>query len=175
MPIQQVVTGFINLSANFQEVITSGLPSALPLPYQVGINIQFANAVATALGVDQVFIKSYSPAASPQVLNLNSGLTDLNGNAFSIARCRLFLVVNNDPTAGHLIKIYAGASNGWVALPPTANPNFAYANGGVFMLVDPNSVGSTGLQVSSSNCVVDLDPVANTVSGVSVLVAGSSS
>jgi hypothetical protein len=175
MPIQQVVTGFLNLSANFQELITVGLPTTLPLPYQLSANIQFANAVATALGVDQVFIKSYSPAASPQLLNLNSGLSDLNGNAFSIAHCRLFLVVNNDPTAAHLIKIYAGASNGWVALPPSTNPNFAYANGGIFMLVDPNSVGANGLQVSSSNCTVDLDPVANTVAGVSVLIAGSSS
>lgn len=176
MPVQQLITGFLNWSANFQQVLSGALPGNIqPINYPLSANIQFANAVATALGVDQVTIGQLQNFSSIQALNLNSGLKDLNGNAFSIARCRFAIFQNLDPTATHLVEIYAAASNGWTVLPPVANFQTIPANGGTYMLVDPNSISTNGYVVSSSNCVIDINPVSNTITAVNYLIAGSSS
>jgi hypothetical protein len=176
MPVQQLISGFLNWSVNFQQILSGALPGNIqPINYPLSANLQFVNAVATALGVDQVTIGQLQNFSTTQTLNLNSGLKDLNGNAFSIARCRFAIFQNLDPAATHLVEIYADATHGWTVLPPVANFQTIPANGGTYMIVDPASIGTNGYVVTSTNCVVDINPNSNTITAVNYLIAGSSS
>lgn len=169
----QVVTGSVGLNVAFSETISTGLLTALNLPAAINVQQSFTNNTTGALTVDQIHAKVYNLAATTTTIDLTS-LTDLNGNAMNFARVRLFLAYNQDTTTSHVVTIYKAASNGWSYLPASTGPLTAVANGGVVLLLDPNSnSGTNGMVTSGSSKSITFDPGANTVN-LSVLIVGGS-
>jgi hypothetical protein len=172
----------INLSVNFAQILSTGIigpapgTGSLPYPSLIQIADQLLNTTGVAKSCDLLYAKQIAPAATPTALDF-SALPDPSGTAhdWTAGRVRLLIVQVTDPTALHKVSIYGGASNGVAWLPVVANPAYASANGGVFFLYDPNSNGAaTGLFLSGTSKTWDIDPGANTVTGVNILVAGSS-
>ena len=92
----------------------------------------------------------------------------------AFARVRLFAVQITTATTNEPFKIYSGASNGVTWLPPVANYNTVFTDGGLFLLLDPNSATSTnGMYVTSGHCNVVLDSGSNTVAGNVLIIGGS--
>jgi len=176
-----VVTGTAGLILNFYEMITSGVITPQNLQAGIGIPaslpgfaaLSFTNGTG-AMQVDTVYGMPLTLSASTLTLDLTS-LTDLRQNAINFARVRVLGLVNTDTTAAHTVKVYADATNGWAVLPPVANYLTLYANNGVIALFDPASSGSgNGQVVTSGSKRITLDPGANTITTVYLVLIGGS-
>lgn len=167
------VAGNIQFIPSFNEIISTGLLNTLNLPASLNIQNSYTNATTGALTVDQIHAKVYTLAASATTIDLTS-LLDLNGAAMNFTRVRDFIVVNNDTTVSHVVKVSQGASNGWSFLPPAANFLTCCALGGVIWLHDPQSSLSTnGMITDGTHKTILLDPGAFTIN-LSVLIVGGS-
>jgi hypothetical protein len=174
-----VVTGSVTITATFAEFITAGVlnPQTLnetltALGLAAG-TLNFNNGTAAGL-IDTLYAQPLALAAStPQTVDFTS-VTDPGGASVTFARSRLFFVFNPNATAGHDVKVSQGASNGWAPLGVAANPQWARANGGFILMVDPLSTGAgNGNVITSTSKTVLFDPGALTTT-VYVLMAGGS-
>ena len=169
----QVVTGTVNMTANFTEASPSGALTSYSIPANVLAGYTYTNGTATGQ-VDTIYAKTLTLSGATTTLNLNSGLTDPAGNSVVFARVREFIITNTATTASYDVKVEAGASNGWAVLPPSTAPVYARYGGGSIRISDPTSTGGgNGNVVSSSSCNITLDPGANTVT-VNILIVGGS-
>ena len=163
----QNCSGTVVRTFTFSEFITAGYVQ--PQTLNASINpagatwssVQYTNGTGS-LQIDTPYCKPIALVAStPQTFNLTS-LTDLDGNSIDFARVREFIVFNPTATAGYDCKIYQGASNPWVQVPPSTSPGYARYGGGLYNLSDPTSTGAgNGNVVSGTNCEFTLDPGTN--------------
>ena len=173
-----VVVGTAVQNISFTQTVSSGLINpysivpAIAAPGVPGASINYANGTAAGL-VDLLYEKQFSLASTTTTLDLTS-LTDAGGGAIVFARIRELIVYVYDASAAHLIKVYAGASNGITWVPPVANYLQVAGNGGSLRLSDPQTVGSSlGYYVDGTHKNLVFDSVANTVTFY-VLIAGCS-
>lgn len=167
--VGQVVTGNMTFNASFAETATA--LSTYSIPLSISSNTAYINGTSSGQ-VDTVYAKTITLAATTQTIDLTS-LVDPAGNSINFARVREFVVANNDPTAGHDLKVEAGASNGWAVLPPLATPAYARYSGSL-KYSDPKSTGAgNGNLVSSTSKTITFDSGANTIT-FSLLIVGSS-
>lgn len=149
-----VSAGYVNPQTFWAKISAAGGISGASLAYTAGTG---------ALQFDGLHFKPYTLAAATTTIDLTA-LTGIGGESLTVNRAREVLGFNPDPTAGHDVKFYQGASNGWAKAPLSANPLWAYANNGSFRLSDPNSTGGgNGAVITSTSKNVVLDPGANTV------------
>lgn len=174
------VSGNVVLTAQFNEVITSGVITQLNLPANISQNFTYTNGTAAGM-VDYIYAKSLSLAGSATTLDLTS-LTDLNGGSVNFARVRELVIVNLATTAGYTVTVGAAGSNAWSTGPLGTSTSTSILMPSVGQTTalstlrwsDPFSTGaSTGGYVDSTHKNLKLDPGANTIS-VYVLIAGCS-
>jgi hypothetical protein len=171
-----LVSGSIELNANFQDVVSSGFVTAQTLlaqlqsPAIVGAKLQYTSGTG-ALQADGLYYKPIAlVAGTPQTLDLTA-LTGIGGEALTVNRVREFLLFNPDT---HDVLASQGASNGWAPLGAAANPQPARANNGLLRISDPNSTGAaTGNVVTSTSKTVKLDPGANPITVYLLILTGS--
>lgn len=175
-----IVTGSISLNAQWSEYITSGQINPQTLGGFLSaqgltapsLPLSFTNGTAS-LQWDLVHAKPYTLAATTQTVDWTS-VTDPGGGSISFARSRLFLVFNPDTVAGHDLKIYAGASNGWAVMGLLANPSWARYGGGFHLLCDPLSTGAgNGNVITSSSKNTVFDSGSNTITFWVIQAGGS--
>jgi hypothetical protein len=170
----QVVTGNVVLNANFTEQVTSGVLATQNLPVPITQTVSYTNGTG-AQQVDTIYgSKQTLTASTPVTLDLTS-LTDPAGVSITFARVREFIVQVTDTTAAHSVAVEQGASNGVVFLNSSAIN--VQPKGGMISLRDPQSTGgssSVGWYVDSTHKTVKLDPGSNTVTGVNILIVGTS-
>jgi hypothetical protein len=172
-----VVTGTVTLTASFNEYISSGIT-----PYTInevlgalGVlpgALQLGNGTGS-LQIDTLYAAKLTLAATTTTIDFTS-VVDPGGASVTFARGRFFTVFNPDPTAGHDIKIYQGASNPWAPLPSSANPGWARYGGGWYTLSDPTSTGTgNGNVITSTSKTAVFDSGANTVTFYVIMAGGS--
>lgn len=174
-----VVSGPLNIGANFTQTITSGVITSQYIPANINWNYTFTNGTGTG-AVDLCYAKQLSLAGTATTLDLTS-LADLGGSTVSFARVRLFVVQNLATTAAYTVTVGAAASNQWTGFLGTTTstvvlqPNVgATANQSLLLFLDPYSTGATtGAYVDGTHKSLKLDPGANTIS-VNVLILGCS-
>lgn len=167
----QNVTGQFNLTSNITETVNTGVvgaatgTGALAGSSLLTAAYQWVNNTGVAFGVDQIYSKQVTIAATTQLFDFAAGsLADLFGATVAMLRIRLLAVQVVDTVAGHDMKIEAAATHGILWLPPIATPTFARANGGVVLWLDPNTFGAAvGNFITTTTGVMELDSGANTV------------
>lgn len=183
MAVVTNVSGTINLSASFTEVVSSGIIAStsgggsLSLQSLISIADQLTNSTGAAKTCDLMHGKQWSTTGA--TLFDFSALADPNGTSQNWTsgpgRVRLLMVQNVDTTAGHDLTVYADATNGVAWLPPsTATTLKVRANGGILLIYDPNSNGAgVGEVLSTTSKRFNIDAGANTVA-YNVLIVGDS-
>jgi hypothetical protein len=165
----QVVTGSVNMTASFAEVATGGITSNLLSQVISKINT-YTNGTGSNQ-VDTIYAATLSLAATPTTIDLST-LTDPSGASINFARVREFIVQNTDAAAGHDVTLTQGASNGVTFLPATGGIPARYSS--IVRISDPVSTGATnGNYVDSTHKTLKLDPGANTIQVLILIVGGS--
>lgn len=170
----QVVSGTATTNLSFQESVTTGVLATQNIPLPITQTISYTNGTG-AKAVDTIFGKQVALVAStPQTFDL-SNLVDPAGNTVNFARVRVFAVQVVTTTANFNCNVYKGASNGWSLLPASTGPITVPANGGIFVIQDPNSTGGgSGYVTGGTSKTFTLDPGANAVTVNLIVVGGSS-
>jgi hypothetical protein len=157
-----VVTGTAKHDWQFQQAVSSGLITPETLAAQIvapavpGATLNYTNGT-NALQVDQLYGKAITLNATNSTIDLTS-LPLIDGTTAAGGRVRELILFNPDANAAHLVKLYAGASNGASFLPPVASYLSVPGNNGSVRLSDPNSTGAgNGFYVDNThkNLVVD--------------------
>src|SRR5690242_19683420 len=100
------IGGTSQLSAGYNQTITSGVITSQTIPASIALTTQYAGGTAAGK-VDLIYARQIALAAStPQTLDLTN-LTDLGGGAVSFARVREFVIQVVDATAGHDVTLGA--------------------------------------------------------------------
>lgn len=185
MAVVSNVSGTLNLSATFTEAVSSGIIAATSgggsFNYQFPLSIadQLTNNTGAAKTCDLMYAKQIAPAATPTLIDFSS-LVDPGGTTQNWTsgpgRVRLILIQNVDTTTGHHVTVYADSTNGVAWLPVSTDKVLTVrSNGGVLLIYDPNSNGAgNGNVLSSSSKRFNIDPGANTVSSINVIIIGDS-
>ncbi len=172
-----VITGSQKLTSELQ-IASTTIPGGVALASSISVGFKPAQPAGTAGAADNVdvpFIKTLTLSATPTVLDLTN-LTDPYGVPISFARVRSVYIKNRSTTDGQnvLFGFSGTTTNAWTALVSNPGQNTIHAstatNDGVFYHVASTS---TGMVVSSSNKLLNLDPGANTIV-VDVIILGCS-
>lgn len=168
----QLVTGFLNMTANFSQVSVLANPSG-NLSGFIQEAFQYVNATGQAFGVDQLYVLQSSLVATTRTFHFETAtLNDPFGNTLAMLRIRELLVWNLNTTLGQDLKVESSASNGIPWIPPSTAPLFARSgnaagNGGLVRISDPASFGSAvGNVVGATTDGLTLDAGANTIAYV---------
>lgn len=165
----QAVTGGVNMVASFSQPSIGGITSNT-LAQTLGINTQYTTGTGSKQ-VDSIYAATLTLSATATTLDLTN-LTDPAGNSVNFARVREFIVVNQATTAGFDVNVLQGAANGWSPFPATGGTPCRYS--GILRIADPVSTGANnGNVVSSTSKTVKLDPGANNVTVLILVVGGS--
>lgn len=179
------VFGTLNRSPNFQQTNTTGLITSQTLSAQQQQSIQYINATAQALGVDQLFVASASLASTTATFRFSSAgtLKDMFGGAIAMVRIREIIVFNLNQTVGQDLEVYSSASDGIPWIPPVANPLYARSGTtnsntgftfGSLQISDPCSFGAgVGNIITTTTDSLTLNSGSNTVA-YSMIVLGCS-
>lgn len=164
----QIVTGSAPINIAFQQTLTSGYlanvspPVNIPIPMSLACFLQSAGTGANQ--VNQGTGIRLSLAASPQTIDLTS-LTDLDGNAFSLARVKLLAFRHNGKTDTQDAAI-GGGSNAFTAFftgltvkPGTSGNGQGANNDGFTVFCAPNA---TAAVVDATHKLIVVDPGAHT-------------
>lgn len=173
------VSGFLNMTANFQQVASSNYPSGTLAGY-ISQAIQYVNGTGASLAVDQLFVKAASLVATTATFHFETATqNDPFGNTLAMLRIRELLVWNLNQTLGQDLKVESAASNGITWIPPSSSPLFARSgnivgNGGLLRISDPYSFGGgVGNVVGATTDGLTLDAGANTISYVLIALGCS--
>lgn len=167
-------TNTITLAVNEQGAIGIGPATATVAAAALQLKSQFS---VSGTGADQlalVYAKTLTFAAStPQTLNLQS-LVDPLGNAISFSQVRFIAYRIQSSNPAYVILNGGAASNQWTGRLNSGGietwfPSSA-ANDGFSIIQAPSA---TGIPVTSSSCDMKLDPGANAVGAVDLVIAGS--
>lgn len=165
------VGGTSQISAGFNQTVSSGVVSAQTIPASIALTTQYQNGTSAGK-IDLVYAKQLTLAATPTTLDLTS-LNDLSGASVNFARVRELVIEIVDTTAGHDVTIGDAASNAWAPFLGATGTYVIFA-GTIYHVADPNTVGSgVGAVVTGSSKALKLDPGSNTVV-VNILIAGCS-
>jgi hypothetical protein len=169
----QIVTGQLNMTANFQQT-PAGLLATLPYSQVISDVVQYVNNTGVNYGVDQLYAEINTLASTTQTIHFETATAkDIFGNTLAMLRIRELIIQNTETTLSHILKVYAPASNGITWLPPVAN-FITVPPGGVLRISDPLSFGGgVGNVVGATTDGLTLDSGSNTV-GFRVLVLGCS-
>jgi len=170
--------GSITVTSVMTQATAATIPGGQPLANQTQSRFAIASPAGAAGSADNADLK-YSAilplAATPTVLDLTA-LKDVLGNPISFARVRSILISNPATVDGQVVKLgYAAATaNAWTGLISnpgqlTIEPSSAL-NPGVLALTAPNT---TGLPVTSTSKLLNLDPGAATIA-LSIEIVGCS-
>lgn len=116
--------------------------------------------------IDLLHRKTYTLAAAPTVLDLNGGtLLDPLGNACAFARIRRIRIKFLDTTDGHTLKLgySTTTTNAWTGL--LSNPGqltLQASSAANDAWIEINAPNTTGMAVSSTNKLLQLDPGSST-------------
>lgn len=174
----------LNLNISLSQVISSGVITGYNVPAALTMLMNFGGGTAAGKA-DTVHAKLYTLAATPTTIDLTS-LLDLSGASVTFARVRLLAAWVTTLTAGYLVTMSPGASNGLAALTgasgaPIIPAGFQYTDvnanvstiPGLLLFQDWASVGSNGFVVDSTHKTLKFDPGANTVSMGLLIIGGS--
>lgn len=165
------VGGTAQLSAGFNQTVTSGVITSQTIPASIALTTQYQNGTGAG-AVDLIYARQLTLAATPTTLDLTT-LTDLSGAAASFARVREFAVQVVDTTTTHVVTLGNAASNAWAPIWGATGTNLVAA-GSIYHVTDPTSVGSgVGYVVGASSKNLKIDPGSNTVV-VNILIVGCS-
>lgn len=175
------VTGKFQAGTNLKTKFTTGTAGEANETNNLGDKpIQVGAAQAAGLQFAETWSHTYSAVAAPFDIDLTA-LTGIGGRPvdFTASGVRLVQVINSDPAAGHDVTIGPAVTNGWAALWP----NGLKVHGGMpgAGIVDGSPVGNvvlqcccrpTALVVDSTHKVLTIDPGANTITSLTILIAG---
>jgi hypothetical protein len=172
------VSGVCAVSLAPQLIISAGLITAATIGVSISTpavplaSITYSNGTGAGQ-VDLIYEAAISLASTTQTFDLTSLLAP-DGSAVNFARVRELYIINYTPTAGFDLIVEQGASNGFAFVPASTAPYKCFANGGQYMLRDPNSSGaSTGLFTSGTSKTIKVDSGAHTVTFY-ILILGTS-
>jgi hypothetical protein len=166
------VTGSVApaVSVNSSDVSVSGFNNsqAIQIPPALAA-LQFA----TGTGAQQISIASYNAGraltASTPVTDDLSALTGYVG-ATAYTKVKILAITNNDTVAGHNVVFSGGASNPFVGKLGGTTPTHTIGPGETLLMFDLTAAGMT---VDGTHKTIKLDPGANNISSVSIVVAGN--
>jgi hypothetical protein len=172
MSVAQIVTGSVNMSANFGQTDTIIGPQTIN--GIISQALQYVNNTGVNYGVDQMFAKTGSLASTTVSFHFEtSTVNDPFGNTLAMLRIRELIIANTTVTLGSFLKVYATASDGITWLPGVAS-YLSVPPGGVLRISDPLSFGSgVGNVIGATTDGLELDSGSNTVS-YQILVLGCS-
>lgn len=167
------VVGTATVNLAFTQTNSAGLIN--PLSFQAVVN-QINGSYANGTGANQLnlmYASQFSLSSSTLAIDLTS-LTDLAGAAVNMLRVREFVVQVITTASGQNVTVYASASSGWSVLPGSASAISVLANGGMFRLSDPITVGSgNGYVTGASSKKLVVDGSSSIVTG-NLLILGCS-
>jgi hypothetical protein len=160
-----IVTGASNLFASFNDLVTAGRVSPESIPTVLSQHIDWSNGTGPGQ-IDLLHSKPYAlVAATPQTLDLTSGLLGPAGAAEALVYARVRQVWASVPDAvlTHILLLGPGASNGWTPLGGVIAvfPGLSASGGVNWVLLynDPYSTGAgVGGVVGASSKTLKLDP-----------------
>jgi hypothetical protein len=173
------VTGSATVNAAFQQIPTTGFMATenpvpvLPIGMSLNTNFQTngtaANQIQLGTGIHLSLV-----ASTPQTIDLTA-LTDLQGNAFSLAAVRYLAIRNNSTTDTQNLTV-GGAATPFVGFwsstvtiwPSTTGSGSANQNSGYEVFQAPNT---TGAPVTGGSKLLKFDPGANAFT-VDIIVMG---
>lgn len=167
-----VIGGTSQLSAGFNQTISSGVITSQTIPASIALTTQYANGTGAGQ-VDLIYAKQLTFVAStPQTLDLTA-LTDLGGGAVNFARVRELVIQIVTTTAGFNLTLGDAAANAWAPFWGPTGTDIVMA-GSIRYFTDPTSVGvGVGAVVGSSSKVLKLDPGSNALV-CNILIVGCS-
>lgn len=180
----------VSLLGNLSSDTPTPLSSAGVIQQPSLVALQFVTGVAQALGLNQAgFLSGTLAAAANTTINLYTmaGGNDAAGNAFTLAKCKLFIVLNLGATAGTPLEAdtlivgnaastaWAGVLNstGTVTLPGTAALNSGL--GGFAIFGAPGSAGFTVPSGGGNNTIKLLSGAAANTITYNIWALGSTS
>jgi len=169
----QVVTGNINIGANFAQVDSTGLVQPITAAANAALNVALSNATGATQAIDTLYGAQLTLTGAATHINLHAAV-DILGNSVVFARVRFWWVYVVTLTAGYIVNVYTRSGTNPVTWLPTATSSALWAPpGGVVMGIDPYSTTTNGYVVGSGANDFTLDPGANTVV-CNVIIAGNS-
>lgn len=170
-----VVAGNVNPNISITQTATLGTAPNTPLPAGLGaLRGNFLNGT----GADQfalVHSKTYAFAAStPQTINLFSGaLLDMLGNPTVFSSVRFFLYRLQN-TLGFPLTVGGAGTDPWNGFLVGSGKMIwspsSLVNDGYSIIQAPTAAG---MAVNSGSCQLLMDPGANTVGNVDLIIVGS--
>jgi hypothetical protein len=172
MPVA-TVTGSAGPTINFTQVSAVGIGSSVNLPILSAFKSQFRVSGGNLDQCDTIYAKTLNFVAStPQTLDLTT-LTDVVGNAISFARVRLIAFRVHATTDGWMLLVGDSVTNEWDGLCSAGATVKVYSSTAIndaFVLFQmPNT---TGAAVSPTTKTLKLDPGANALGLVDVIIVG---
>jgi hypothetical protein len=165
------IGGTSQLSAGFNQTVSSGVITSQTIPASISLTTQYGNGTGAGQ-VDLIYAKQLTLAATPTTLDLTA-VTDLSGASVNFARVREMAIQIVDKTAGHNVTLGNAATNAFSAFWGATGTDVVFA-GSIRYFTDPTSTGAgVGAIVDSTHKNLKLDPGANTVV-INILVVGCS-
>lgn len=165
------IGGTSQLSAGFNQTVTSGVITSQTIPASISLTTQYKNGTGAG-SVDLIYAKQLTLAATPTTLDLSS-LTDLAGGSVNFARIREMAIQVVDTATTHIVTLGDAASNAFSAFWGATGTDIVFA-GSIRYFTDPTSVGAgVGAIVDSTHKNFKMDPGANTVV-INILIVGCS-
>ncbi len=166
------VTGSVSpaVSVNSSDVSVAGFNNtqAIQIPPALA-----ALAFATGTGAQQISIAAYwAGRALTASTPVTDDLTILTGytNLQSFSKVKILAITNNDTVAGHNVIFGGGAATPFVGKLAGTTPTYTIGPGETMLMFDLTAAGMT---VSGSFKLFKLDPGANNISSVSIVIAGN--
>jgi hypothetical protein len=171
--MSQTLSGSMKTTAAFTLQPTSGVLNGINLPINLPLQAVFQNGTAADQATKIVAGTVALAISTPQSLTLTA-MTDVFGAAVSFTAIRFIALKNLSTTDGQVVTVGNSGTHDWLSIvsaggtvplyPGTAtNPD-----GGLRVIAAP---GTTGMVVSSTNNIIQLDPGANAIS-VAYLIVG---
>lgn len=162
----------VSASVNFTYSSTvTGLTNATANTNTVSFSTTLTNGTGAAGTANQLYFAQSTIAASGNTtFNVNTGLTDLFGNAIAMARVKFIYINLATTTAASSIAI-GNATNPLTILSGTT-PTATINNGGVFLIGDPGATGYVVTGASHDTLKLLNNDSSNTAT-VNTLIVGS--
>jgi len=176
------VTGRFQAGVNLKTQFSGGTAGDATETNNVGSKaIEIGAAKPAGRQFADVWSQTYANVSAPFDIDLTA-LIGIGGRLvdFTTPGVRLIQAINSDPTAGHDFTIGPGSSNGFAAMWPSGEDTVfgGMPDAGI---VDGQPVGNTvfrsacfpaGLTVDTTHKVITIDPGANTITSLTIVIAG---
>ncbi len=173
----QTVTGYSNVSCNFQQFAT--IVTSQSLMGLITQAVQYVTGTGVIYGVNQLYAATITLASTTQTIHFgDASALDPSGNTLAMRRIRELIIQNVNTTFSQPLKVSTSAAQGIPWLPASTGPLYvqsgnATGNGGILRISDPTSFGSAvGNVVGAVTDGILLDSVSATVT-FNIVVLGN--